>query len=206
MHAWRHPMTLTDTLPIVMPASHIAGPTQGQWTYADYARLPDDGQRYEVINGVLYMTPAPGTEHQGVSNLIATFLTLHVQLAGMGKVFSAPTDVELAPGFVVQPDVLVIGAARLHLITPSRIVGPPDLVVEVTSPGTAGYDRREKQDAYARAGVPEYWIADPHAQTVEVLILEADAYRSQGVFRGQARLPSRVIAAFPVPVAQLFGP
>ncbi|MGQ9926878.1 MAG: Uma2 family endonuclease [Chloroflexaceae bacterium] len=198
-------MTLTDTLPIVTPASHIVGPIQGQWTYADYARIPDDGQRYEVINGVLYMTPAPGTEHQGVSNLIATFLTLHVQLAGMGKVFSAPTDVELTPGCVVQPDVLVISAARLHLITPSRIVGPPDLVVEVTSPGTAGYDRREKQDAYARAGVPEYWIVDPHAQTVEVLSLEADAYHSQGVFRGQARLPSRVIATFPVPVAQLFG-
>ncbi|MCX7792162.1 MAG: Uma2 family endonuclease [Chloroflexaceae bacterium] len=198
-------MTLTDTLPTVTPASHVPGPPQGRWTYADYARLPDDGQRYEVIDGVLYMTPAPGTEHQSVTNLIATFLTMHVQFAGLGKVFSAPTDVELAPGFVVQPDVLVISADRLHLITPSRISGPPDLVVEVTSPGTAGYDRREKQDAYARAGAPEYWIVDPHAQTVEVLVLEEGSYRSQGVFRGQARLPSRVIADFPTPVEQLFG-
>ncbi len=198
-------MTLTDTLPTVTPASHVPGPPQGRWTYADYARLPDDGQRYEVLDGVLYMTPAPGTEHQGVSARLVTFLMLHVELQGQGRVFAAPTDVELAPGFVVQPDVLVISAARLHLITPSRISGPPDLVVEVTSPGTAGYDRREKQDAYARAGAPEYWIVDPHAQTVEVLVLEEGSYRSQGVFRGQARLPSRVIASFPVPVEQFFG-
>lgn len=198
-------MTLTDTLPTVTPASHVPGPPQGRWTYADYARLPDDGQRYEVIDGVLYMTPAPGTEHQGVSARLVTFLMLHVELQGQGRVFAAPTDVELAPGFVVQPDVLVISADRLHLITPSRISGPPDLVVEVTSPGTAGYDRREKQDAYARAGAPEYWIVDPHAQTVEVLVLEEGSYRSQGVFRGQARLPSRVIAGFPTPVARFFG-
>lgn len=198
-------MPLTDTLPTVKPASHVPGPPQGRWTYADYARLPADDQRYEVIDGVLYMTPATGTEHQSVTNLIATFLTMHVQFAGLGRVFSAPTDVELAPGFVVQPDVLVISADRLHLITPSRISGPPDIVVEVTSPGTAGYDRREKQDAYARAGVSEYWIVDLHAQTVEVLVLEEGSYRSQGVFRGQARLPSQIIADFPVPVTRLFG-
>lgn len=198
-------MTFADTLPTVVPAGHVPGPPQGRWTYADYARLPDDGRRYEVIDGVLYMTPAPGTDHQGVSARLVTFLMLHVELQGHGRVFGAPTDVELAPGCVVQPDVLVIKADRLHLITPARIVGPPDLVVEVTSPSTVGYDRREKQDAYARAGVPEYWIADPHAQTVEVLTLEGEAYRSQGVFRGQARLPSRVVPDFPVPVARLFG-
>jgi Uma2 family endonuclease len=198
-------MTTLDILPAVIPAVHVSGPPQGRWTYADYAALPDDGNRYEIIDGVLFMTPAPGTGHQSVSNLIATLLTIHVQFAGLGRVFAAPIDVELAPGSVVQPDVLVVLNANLGSITPSRIVGAPDLIVEIASPSTAGYDRREKQDAYAQAGVREYWIVDPSAQTVELLTLAGQVYQSQGVYRGQAHLPSRVVASIPVPVAQFFA-
>ncbi|MCG8352416.1 MAG: Uma2 family endonuclease [Chloroflexales bacterium] len=194
-----------DMLPTVTPADQAPGPPQGRWTYADYAALPDDGQRYELIDGVLYMTPAPNTGHQGASARFVTHLMTHVEFAGLGRVFAAPADVELAPNTVVQPDIIVILNANLAIITPSRIVGPPDLLVEIASPSTAGYDRREKQDAYARAGVREYWVADPSAQTVEVLFLSQGAYRSQGVFHGQAMLPSQVAPQLPVPVARFFG-
>jgi hypothetical protein len=68
-------MTTLDILPAVVPAAHIAGPPQGRWTYVDYAALPDDGQRYAIIDGVLYTTPAPGTGHQSISHLIAMLLT-----------------------------------------------------------------------------------------------------------------------------------
>lgn len=200
------PMTvsdLLDTLPVAAVAAPMSGPAQGRWTYADYAALPEDGNRYEIIAGVLYMTPAPETGHQITSNLIATFLTIHIQLTGLGKVLTAPTDVELAPDTVVQPDIVVVLTANLGIITRSRIIGAPDLVVEILSPGTAGYDRREKQDAYARAGVREYWVVDPAAQTVEVLVLEQGAYRSRGAFRGKARLPSQA-APLPVPVERFF--
>jgi Uma2 family endonuclease len=196
--------TTIDVLPTVIPADQAPGPPQGRWTYADYAALPDDGRRYELIDGVLYMAPAPGTNHQGVNALLTTYLTLHVQLVGLGRVFAAPTDVELDPGTVLQPDVIVILKANLSIITPSRIIGAPDLVIEIASPSTAGYDRREKQDAYARAGVTEYWIADPSAQTIEVLWLDQGAYRSQGVFRGQAHLPAQVVPQLPVPVSSFF--
>ncbi|MGQ9548597.1 MAG: Uma2 family endonuclease [Roseiflexus sp.] len=192
-----------DILPVVTVATPIAGPPQGRWTYADYAALPDDGNRYEIIAGVLYMTPAPGTGHQMTSNIIATLLTIHVQFAGHGKVLTAPVDVELAPDTVVQPDIVVVLSANLSRITPSRIIGAPDLVVEILSPGTAGYDRREKQDAYARAGVGEYWIVDPAAQTVELLTPAPGGYRAHGVFRGQAHLPSSVVT-LPVPVERFF--
>jgi Uma2 family endonuclease len=121
----------------------------------------------------------------------------------LGRVFAAPVDVELAPDTVVQPDIVVILSANLDRITPSRIIGAPDLVVEILSPGTAGYDRREKQDAYARSGVGEYWIVDPGAQTVELLTLDQGGYRSHGVFRGQARLPSSVVT-LPVPIERFF--
>jgi Uma2 family endonuclease len=192
-----------DVLPVVTAAAPLVGPPQGRWTYADYAALPDDGNRYEIIAGVLYMTPAPGTGHQSVSARLVTFLVTHVEFAGLGRVFAAPVDVELAPDTVVQPDIVVILSANLDRITPSRIIGAPDLVVEILSPGTAGYDRREKQDAYARAGVGEYWIVDPGAQTVELLTLEQGGYRSHGVFRGQARLPSSVVT-LPVPIERFF--
>jgi Uma2 family endonuclease len=192
-----------DVLPVVTVAVPIVGPPQGRWTYADYAALPDDGNRYEIIAGVLYMTPAPGTGHQSISARVVTFLVTHVEFAGLGRVFAAPVDVELAPDTVVQPDIVVVLSANLHRITPSRIIGAPDLVVEILSPGTAGYDRREKQDAYARSGVGEYWIVDPGAQTVELLTLDQGGYRSHGVFRGQARLPSSAVT-MPVPVERFF--
>jgi Uma2 family endonuclease len=192
-----------DVLPVVTAAAPLVGPPQGRWTYADYAALPDDGNRYEIIAGVLYMTPAPGTGHQSVSARLVTFLVTHVEFAGLGRVFAAPVDVELAPDTVVQPDIVVVLSANLHRITPSRIIGAPDLVVEILSPGTAGYDRREKQDAYARSGVGEYWIVDPGAQTVELLTLDQGGYRSHGVFRGQARLPSSAVT-LPVPVERFF--
>ena len=192
-----------DVLPVVTAAAPLVGPPQGRWTYADYAALPDDGNRYEIIAGVLYTTPAPGAGHQSVSARLVTFLVTHVEFAGLGRVFAAPVDVELAPDTVVQPDIVVILSANLDRITPSRIIGAPDLVVEILSPGTAGYDRREKQDAYARAGVGEYWIVDPGAQTVELLTLDQGGYRSHGVFRGQARLPSSAVT-LPVPIERFF--
>jgi Uma2 family endonuclease len=110
----------------------------------------------------------------------------------------------LNPAVTVQPDVVVL-SANLGVLTASRIIGVPDLVVEILSPGTAGHDRRRKQDAYARAGVPEYWLADPYAQTVEVLRLDGKEYRSLGVFRSAATLPSLVIPDLPVRVEQFFA-
>ena len=198
------------------PADDVPGPPQGCWTARDHATLPDDGHRYEIINGVLYMTPAPGTAHQASNTLIATYLTMYVQFPGRGRGFAAPCDVQLAEDRVVQPDVLVVLNERRDIITPERIVGAPDLVVEIASQRTASYDRSEKQQGYALAGVPEYWIADPHAHTAEVLVLETAsgengagddegaAYRSLGVFRGSETLPSRVVPDFPVRVEQFF--
>jgi Uma2 family endonuclease len=190
---------------MVVPADHMPGPEQGHWTYEDYAALPDDGHRYEIVDGVLYMAPSPNEWHQNAALEIASYLRTHVKLTGLGRVYIAPFDVELNPRTVVQPDVLVILNANRNKITFSHIIGAPDLVVEVSSPGTVGYDREKKQSAYARAGVPEYWVADPWSRTVEVLTLEAGVYRSLGVFEGKAVLPSQVVPDFLVPVEQFFA-
>jgi Uma2 family endonuclease len=152
-------MTITQTLPMVVRADDMPGCKQGHWSYAGYAAIPNDGRRYEVVDGVLYMTPAPNLGHQGSNIRFATYLLTHVEFAGLGRVFAAPCDVELAPRTIVQPDIVVILNANAKIMTPSRVIGTPGLVVEIASPGTTGYDRRTKQNAYARAGVPEYWIA-----------------------------------------------
>ncbi len=191
---------------MVTPADWVAGPKQGYWTYNHYAALPDDGQRYQIVEGVLFMTPAPGIFHQKVAQKLFRYLAVQIEDAGLGQVFMAPVDVELAANMVVQPDVIVILNASSDKITPSRIVGAPDLVIEVSSPSTVGFDRREKQDAYARAGIPEYWIADPIAHTIEVFFLESGAYHSQGFFTEQARLVSTVVPTMAeVPVEKFFA-
>ncbi len=150
-------------------------PHRGGWTYADYARLPDDGRRYEILEGRMVMAPAPSIQHQVIALAIYRFLFDHIEAADHGRVFAAPCDVELVPAAsgmratVVQPDVLVVlNGSKTAVIDPARIIGRPDLVIEVTSPGTATYDHRDKLDAYARAGQAELWIVDPLARAIEV--------------------------------------
>ncbi len=182
-------MITTDELSVVIPADWVAGPPQGSWTYEDYAALPDDGQRYEVVNGVLIIAPARSPAHQDIAGMIYYYLLTHVKLTGRGRVFMGPLDVHLGPKNVVQPDVLVVLNEHIDRIAAKKIIGTPDHVVEVASPSTAAIDRIAKYDIYGRAGVPEYWIVKPKSHSVEVLVLEHGEYRSLGTFGGQEMLP-----------------
>ena len=109
------------------------------------------------------MSPSLSEAHQSIVTRLVYHLFGHVEIAG--RVYVSPFDVELAVRDVVQPDILVILNAHLGRITPSRVRGAPDLVVEVVSPGSSTQDRHEKFTAYARAGVPEYWLIEPFART-----------------------------------------
>jgi Uma2 family endonuclease len=180
------PHRVTETT----PADHVPG--QGQWTYEHYAAL-DDGERYEIIDGVLYMTPAPNWWHQQTLLEIAIYLRNFVETAGLGEIAIAPLDVELAPNTVVQPDIIVILNEHRERITYSRVIGAPDLAVEVISPGTRTHDRRRKFAVYVRYGIPEYWLVNPETRTIEIYALEEGAYQPPGVFRGQGTLRSRIV-------------
>lgn len=197
-------MTTIEKLPMVVPADWVSGPEQGMWTYSDYSALPDNGSHYEVVSGVLYMTPAPSWSHQEVVFEIASYLRNYVRNTGLGGVFVAPVDVELAPDVVFQPDVVVLLKSSRNKLQGNHIVGAPDLVVEVVSPGSATYDRYEKNVSYAQARIPEYWIADPATKTVEVLILEGIKYSASGIFQGKALLPSKIVPGLNVPVERFF--
>jgi Uma2 family endonuclease len=179
-------------LSVTLPADHIPGPQQGNWTFDDYRALPDDGKRYEVMNGVLIMTPSPEADHQSAVLRLAHYLLETVEFTGLGRVLSAPFEVRLTHDKVVQPDVLVVLNANLYKLFHTYLADGPDLVIEVASPSTALYDRLSKYEAYEQAAVPEYWIVHPQAQSIEMLILEQDGYQSCGTFKGKETLPSRI--------------
>ena len=143
--------------------------TEAPRTWEDVERMPEDGNRYESIGGRLYMTPAPATRHQRISKRLQSALMQILEHAGHGEVFQAPCLVEFpGTGDRVQPDLLFVSNERRGIITEKRMLGAPDLVVEILSPSTAHRDRGIKLDLYARSGVSQYWIVDPDQDAVDV--------------------------------------
>jgi Uma2 family endonuclease len=192
-------------IPAATPVDWVSGPPQGQWTYREYAALPDDGNRYEVVCGMLYMAPSPGKWHQKAVIEITYHLYMAVQLASLGKVYVAPSDVILNPETIVQPDVLVVLKEHLDRVKREDVFGAPDLVVEIASPSTARLDLSEKYNAYATADIPEYRIVNPEARTVELFVLKDGAYSSSGIYYGSRILPTQVVPNWNVKVAQFFS-
>jgi Uma2 family endonuclease len=138
-------------------------------TYDDLEHAREStSDRVELIEGELFVTPAPSLGHQDVSGNLYVLLRRAVVEPGLGRVYYAPVDVRLAENTIVQPDLVVILSDRNHILTLPRVEGAPSLVVEIVSPSTSDYDRVTKQGAYARYGVPEFWLVDPAARTVTV--------------------------------------
>jgi Uma2 family endonuclease len=96
-------MTSSERVPMVMPADHMPGPEQGHWTYKDYATLPDDRHRYEIVDGVLYMAPSPNEWHQTTTGCLFRFLSTYIEDTGLGRIYIAPFDVELNPALLISP-------------------------------------------------------------------------------------------------------
>ena len=147
------------------------------WTYKDYCAIPEDGQRYELIWGELYVAPSPSTRHQRILGNLFDVLRHHVQNHGLGEVFVTPLDVVFDDENVVQPDLLFVARERAAILTEANVSGAPDLVVEVLSRSTAALDRSQKRDLYAAAGVSHYWLVDPLARPLEAYVLEDGNYR-----------------------------
>lgn len=183
-------------------------PAQGEWTYEDYLRLPEDGNRYEVIRGFLYVSPAPLPEHQYAAFELAARLRGFVRENGCGIVYTAPLDVVLPVGIAspVQPDVMFFRKGN----EPRRgtiFEGVPDLIAEALSPKTSRRDRTVKLEAYRDAGVSEYWLLDPDERTVAVYVLERGkgyAERVRGGVGDEAW--SSILPGFRVNVSDLFMP
>lgn len=198
-------MMTIDRLSVVTPANWISGSEQGEWTYEAYVAMPEDGHRYEVVDGVLYVSPSPNSSHQLIVGEIYASLRSAILATGLGLVYLAPFDVELNYKNIVQPDVFMALNEHLDRDIGRCFAGAPDLVVEVASPGTVRHDSSAKLNAYAKAGVPEYWLIFPDARTVELLVLKDGVYDSLGLFSEGAILPSKIIPDMTTKVEQFFA-
>ena len=137
------------------------------WTIDKVRALPDDRNRYEIIDGELFVTPAPAVVHQRAVLQLALRLVPYLKAQGLGEPIIAPADVEIAPDTMVEPDIFVIppiaGALPRSWTDAERLL----LVVEVLSPTSARADRVRKRALYARVRIPEYWIVDVDGRVVE---------------------------------------
>ena len=149
--------------------------------YDDYVLFPDDRNRHEIIDGDHFKNPAPNTYHQTVSKRIQYVLYSEIELRDSGVVFSAPVDVQLGAHDIVQPDLVVVLSDSAARVTPSEILGAPDLLIEILSPSTAKSDCELKRRIYERSGVREYWIVDPDSHTVRQLVLKNEGFVEQSV-------------------------
>ena len=178
---------------------------QVRLTVRDYLSIPeDDENRYELIDGELYMAPAPSWRHQDTVGNIYVALREFVHTDGLGRVAIAPIDVYLSDEDVFQPDIIYISIERLDIIHPNGVHGAPDLVVEVLSPGTERRDKTLKSARYAMFDVREYWQADPIAKTIAVLRARDGVFEHVGVFGEGMTLETPLLPGLRVDVSAVF--
>ena len=183
-------------------------PSQGQWTYEDYLRLPDDDNRYEIIEGVLYMANAPAYDHQYTVSKILQKLANHVEDKKLGVVLTAPFEIHLSEKTrPVQPDVLFIANDRKPDVSAQVFKGSPDIVVEVISPSSLRVDQHIKFGVYEQSKVREYWLVDPKTRSVEVYSLPKDGpeYVLLGQFSNNEKMKSAVLDGLEIDVSSLFA-
>lgn len=182
-------------------------PAVKRMTWSDYESLPDDGNRYEVLEGELVMVPAPDLRHQKVSWRLTVLLDAWQRRTGDGGLFlAAPTDVEMNLHNIVQPDLLYVRAERVSELAKKHIEGMPDLVVEIFNRAGAARDRVLKLQLYARYGAQEYWLIDLDEKTVTLLERVDGLYRVFAEGGNEAELTSKLLPGFALQPLGLFEP
>ena len=186
----------------VAVSKHETG--RGNFTYEDLRHTPDDGKRYEVLEGDLIVSPSPKWKHQRVAHRLHTFLT-RWEDHGYGSVCPAPMDVVLSDRDVVEPDLLFIATDRMGIVTEENVRGAPDLVVEVISEGSRHRDVITKRHIYERNGVRFYWLVDPEEETVRVFELKEGAYGDPRVLTAGQELSCALFPGVTQDVGKLFS-
>lgn len=173
-------------------------------TFAELAAWPDDGRRYELYEGEVIVVPAPNLRHQRVVTALIAVLDEYGRQSG-GAAVPAPFDIILSDYDVLQPDVVFFGQqkrARLDPLDGAHLI--PDLAVEVLSRSTEARDRGRKMALLSRYGLPEYWLIDPAAETIEVFHHSAGELRFVETFSGIQELRSPTLAGLRLRAERLF--
>jgi len=179
-----------------------------RWTTADLELLPDNGNRYEIVDGELFVTRAPHWDHQRVCSNICTELNLWSRQTGLGRAASGAGIIFTDTDNVI-PDVVWVSNERLAglLDEAGHLTAAPELVVEVLSPGEES-ERRDKQvklKLYASQGLREYWIADWRLQQIQVYRWEQATLVLVATLFADDELSSLLLPGFTCPIARLFS-
>jgi Uma2 family endonuclease len=181
-------------------------------TYEAYLALPETKQRYEIVDGVLIMPPAPTPAHQWFLKRIFSRLDNFVEERHLGVVLFAPVDllIQREPLRTRQPDALYLSAERTSIRGLAELQGlqfleiPPDLVVEVLSPSNTRRDLEDKLEDYRKVGVLECWLVSPEAETIEVLSFSPEGTRAMDVYNIDGSLQSQVLGDFTLELREVF--
>lgn len=175
-------------------------------TYEDYALIPEDGQRHEIVDGEHYVSPAPTLSHQRLAFRLTLRVGGFIETNRLGLFFFAPADVILSPHDVVQPDLFFISNERAAIAQEKNVQGAPDLVIEILSKGTLQLDKGPKLEAYERCGVREYWLFDRFRKGVQIWERAEDGFRQQPFLSAAAKdvLTSPLLPGFELPLAEIF--
>ena len=182
----------------------MAGRSRVRFKAGDIWDVPDDNLRYEVIDGELFMTPAPSFQHQSSLMRLGVLIFNWVYPRGLGTVVQAPVGVVLDEENGVQPDLVYISRERANIISERGVEGPPDLVVEVLSPSTEARDRGVKMRRYAAAGIPHYWLLDLRARALEARVLGENGYEPAGIYGPDAIFRPALLPGLEIPINSLW--
>ena len=173
-------------------------------TAEDYRLMPETGPRYQLIEGELFMAPAPNRFHQDISGNIEFILMKHLEKHLAGKLYHAPFDVYLGEHNVFQPDIVFDANDRLSILTDIGAEGAPNLVVEILSDSTAHLDKKTKLKVYAANGVEELWLIDPETKSVKTYFLRQNADQPAAVCHRNESFTSRCFSALSISLAEIF--
>ncbi len=171
-------------------------------TAEQFFELPETNHIIELIDGEIIMSATPVTKHQ---RLVGRSYSLIEDLMPGGEAFLSPLSVYLDELNIPQPDVMWVAEANKGVVHESHLFGAPDLVVEVFSPSTEKYDRKDKFELYERFGVREYWMIAPAPELIEVWVLESGKFTRLGIYAPGETFNSPVLAGALVEVNRLFG-
>ncbi|MFM9108018.1 MAG: Uma2 family endonuclease [Chloroflexota bacterium] len=178
-------------------------PQPGTWTWEDLRAFPDDGVRRELIAGEVFVMTGPTPEHADAVRNLMLLLAPFFRALGM-TFFTAPLEVFFPDASPVQPDLFALERGGDWSRSERGIEGAPALIIEVLSPTTSGKDRLTKRALYQQAGVREYWLADPAAGTVEILVLDNGVLVPHCRAAGEEPVRSRLLPAASFPAAAIF--
>ncbi len=165
--------------------------------------FPGNGN-FEVLNGIPHAVSIPDTRHQRIATKLSAILYENLEQKNQGIVMGTPCNVMLSSWDVVQPDVFFVRKNRQGIVGDQIVLGPPDLAVEIISQDTQERDAKEKRKIYADAGILEYWIVDPEAETIEQQVWSELGYISTGIYGKQKIIGSAFFPHLKFRISKVF--